>query len=147
MKDTGHGHTQESETQQRSGEKTNHTEQDNPSLTGPSEVASQPRPITYPEFAPREPAGSPLLSLRRLLLLVYLSAGAASVAYILSKVAYRPGHPLTFQIILQPMLARLVTSRKDFCEHALQQISMLNDRLSGIPLTKLFSPSRRDEGG
>jgi hypothetical protein len=46
-----------------------------------------PEVITYPEFAPHQHTPrSPLVTLRRLLLVLYLTAGAAFTSYLVSKV-------------------------------------------------------------
>jgi hypothetical protein len=45
-----------------------------------------PKFITYPEFAPLPPGSGSLVSLRRLFLLLYLSAGTAATIYAVSKV-------------------------------------------------------------
>ena len=49
-----------------------------------------PKFITYPEFAPaRQHSSDRVVSLRRLLLVLYLSAGTAATMYIISKVCNR----------------------------------------------------------
>src|SRR5271169_2683803 len=45
--------------------------------------------ITYPEFAPLSPGSGSMVSLRRLLLVLYLSAGTAATIYVVSKVFFR----------------------------------------------------------
>jgi hypothetical protein len=53
----------------------------------PANTAPPPQIVTYPEFAPSQTiAAPPLVTLRRLLLTLYLSAGTAATCYILSKV-------------------------------------------------------------
>jgi hypothetical protein len=50
-------------------------------------ITNSPPPITYPEFAPaQQVTAPPLVSLRRLLLVLYLSAGTAATLYLVSKV-------------------------------------------------------------
>jgi hypothetical protein len=51
--------------------------------------------VTYPEFAPRqEPPMSHRFSLARLLILLYISAGATAVTYVISKVSNLGSIPL-----------------------------------------------------
>jgi hypothetical protein len=60
----------------------------------PSNVQSTSRPldltvgefITYPEFAPSQTSLPPLVTLRRLLLVLYLTAGATATIYLVAKV-------------------------------------------------------------
>jgi hypothetical protein len=57
--------------------------------TSPSlepDYASPPKFVTYPEFEPVTNSKTPLLTLRRLVLLLYLSAGTATTIYAISKV-------------------------------------------------------------
>jgi hypothetical protein len=52
--------------------------------------SSLPKFITYPEFAPTQQcSGDRMVSLRRLLLVLYLSAGTAATIYIVSNVCSR----------------------------------------------------------
>ena len=76
--------------------------------------------ITYPEFAPAQPTSlAPLLSLRRVLLLVYLSTGATLSAYVVAK------------LFLQPLLRRVVTARREFHQHVNKEITKLTQNLKG----------------
>lgn len=85
--------------------------------------------ITYPEFAPAQQTSlAPLLSLRRLLLLVYLSTGATVSAYVVAK------------LFLQPLLRRVVTARREFHQHVNKEITKLTQNLSGT-LIRLPLPS------
>ena|ERR1700736_88814 len=53
----------------------------------PELSTKSPPPITYPEFAPLQQAKvTPLVTFRRLLLVLYLSAGTATTLYLVSKV-------------------------------------------------------------
>lgn len=57
--------------------------------TSPSLESDHPAPpkfVTYPEFAPVTKSKAPFLTLRRLVLLLYLSAGTATTIYAISKV-------------------------------------------------------------
>jgi len=83
-----------------------------------SAAINQPPPITYPEFAPAHSDTAPrLVTLRRLLLVLYLSAGAATTMYIVSK------------LFLQPLVRRVVAARRDFQNHALLKLTLLADQL------------------
>jgi hypothetical protein len=48
--------------------------------------AAPPKFVTYPEFEPVTNSKAPFLTLRRLVLLLYLSAGTATTIYAISKV-------------------------------------------------------------
>jgi hypothetical protein len=71
----------------------------------PAQISSQPQPvanskaptfITYPEFAPsQQGSDGTIVSLRRLLLVLYLSAGTAATVYLVSKVLIFPRASLT----------------------------------------------------
>jgi hypothetical protein len=98
-----------------------------------SAAINQPPPITYPEFAPAHSDTAPrLVTLRRLLLILYLSAGAATTTYIVSKVCWPSVLWLTFvQLFLQPLVRRVVAARRDFQNHALLKLTLLADQLQG----------------
>lgn len=61
------------------------------SPTSPQVISRAPEVITYPEFAPLQHTPvSPLVTLQRLLLVLYLTAGAAFTSYLVSKVVVIP---------------------------------------------------------
>jgi hypothetical protein len=51
-----------------------------------------PKFVTYPEFEPVTNSKAPFLTLRRFVLLLYLSAGAATTIYVISKVSLLSTH-------------------------------------------------------
>jgi hypothetical protein len=102
----------------------------------PSNLQSTSRPldltvgefITYPEFAPSQTSLPPLVTLRRLLLVLYLTAGATATIYLVAK------------LLIQPLLRRVVSARRDFQQHVLIKITQLaqdlSENLPAVPLDK-----------
>jgi len=83
-----------------------------------SDYTSPPKFVTYPEFEPVINSKAPLLTLRRLVLLLYLSAGTATTIYAISK------------LFLRPVLNRLIQARREFYQHSLAKVNALNNELS-----------------
>lgn len=104
-----------------------------PTVQVPTEPkVAQPKSfVTYPEFAP-SPANSPgsRISFRRLLLALYLSAGAGATMYVVSKV-YFCCSQLRLQLVIQPLVRQVVRARREYYQHSLQNVQLLVDKLSG----------------
>ena len=92
--------------------------------------------ITYPEFAPTPQAlRPPLVSLRRLLLLLYLTSGATATVYLVAKVAYSEFSLLIPQLLIQPLLRRVVSARRGYQQHVHSKVTQLAQNLSGMWFT------------
>jgi hypothetical protein len=87
--------------------------------------------VTYPEFMPsRSGSVGSTVTLRRLLLISYISAGAVASAFFVLRVCFLFSFWLTSQLFLQPLLRRLVKARREFYQHVFEKLGLLADKIS-----------------
>ena len=103
--------------------------------TSSAQPASEIKPptfVTYPEFAPEKQCSvGTLLSLRRLLVVLYLAFGATATMYLISKVFFALDYVLIWQFLLQPLLQGVALARREYYQHASQKLGLLVTSLSG----------------